>query len=239
MSSLIDIYQSKLKKLNQKIEYNFGTLSKKTEEKLSEINDNLKESQKLLKNLELEVSGESQQSNSYLILKIYKNSYNEYSKKYKVEKEKFENSLKEVSLGINSDINLKQNLKNDEIAYNSFNKLQKATRTSLEMENMTGNILGDLNIQSDKMKNVTVKLGDMNEDLNKSSSLLNGMLKRTKKNKMKILFFAIFLFILFLLILIWKLFIKGNFNNKTPNNNTNNNNNNKINTTSINEAIKI
>ena len=131
MSSLIDIYQSKLKKLNQKIEYNFGTLSKKTEEKLSEINDNLKESQKLLKNLELEVSGESQQSNSYLILKIYKNSYNEYSKKYKVEKEKFENSLKEVSLGINSDINLKQNLKNDEIAYNSFNKLENVRRISI------------------------------------------------------------------------------------------------------------
>ena len=198
MSSLIDIYQSKLKKLNQKIEYNFGTLSKKTEEKLSEINDNLKESQKLLKNLELEVSGESQQSNSYLILKIYKNSYNEYSKKYKVEKEKYENSLKEVSLGINSDINLKQNLKNDEIAYNSFNKLENVRRISIEMEGLGQDVMRDMNSQSETMKGINSKIGDVSNDLNTSNALLTEMNKIQRRNKTIVYLYGAFLFFVFL-----------------------------------------
>ena len=33
------------------------------------------------------------------------------------------------------------------IRFNSFNKLQQATRSTIEMENMSGNILGDLNNQ--------------------------------------------------------------------------------------------
>ena len=216
MSSLIDIYQSKLKKLNQKIEYNFGTLSKKTEEKLSEINDNLKEPQKLLKNLELEVSGESQQSNSYLILKIYKNSYNEYSKKYKVEKEKFENSLKEVSLGINSDINLKQNLKNDEIAYNSFNKLENVRRISIEMEGLGQDVMRDMNSQSETMKGINSKIGDVSNDLNTSNALLTEMNKIQRRNKTIVYLYGAFLFFVFLVIAFFRIYPKfksGNNNN--------------------------
>ena len=216
MSSLIDIHQSKLKKLNQKIEYNFGTLSKKTEEKLSEINDNLKESQKLLKNLELEVSGESQQSNSYLILKIYKNSYNEYSKKYKVEKEKFENSLKEVSLGINSDINLKQNLKNDEIAYNSFNKLENVRRISIEMEGLGQDVMRDMNSQSETMKGINSKIGDVSNDLNTSNALLTEMNKIQRRNKTIVYLYGAFLFFVFLVIAFFRIYPKfksGNNNN--------------------------
>ena len=216
MSSLIDIYQSKLKKLNQKIEYNFGTLSKKTEEKLSEINNNLKESQKLLKNLELEVSGESQQSNSYLILKIYKNSYNEYSKKYKVEKEKFENSLKEVSLGINSDINLKQNLKNDEIAYNSFNKLENVRRISIEMEGLGQDVMRDMNSQSETMKGINSKIGDVSNDLNTSNALLTEMNKIQRRNKTIVYLYGAFLFFVFLVIAFFRIYPKfksGNNNN--------------------------
>ena len=218
MSSLIDIYQSKLKKLNQKIEYNFGTLSKKTEEKLSEINDNLKESQKLLKNLELEVSGESQQSNSYLILKIYKNSYNEYSKKYKVEKEKFENSLKEVSLGINSDINLKQNLKNDEIAYNSFNKLENVRRISIEMEGLGQDVMRDMNSQSETMKGINSKIGDVSNDLNTSNALLTEMNKIQRRNKTIVYLYGAFLFFVFLVIAFFRIYPKF----KSGNNNINN-----------------
>ncbi len=218
MSSLIDIYQSKLKKLNQKIEYNFGTLSKKTEEKLSEINDNLKESQKLLKNLELEVSGESQQSNSYLILKIYKNSYNEYSKKYKVEKEKYENSLKEVSLGINSDINLKQNLKNDEIAYNSFNKLENVRRISIEMEGLGQDVMRDMNSQSETMKGINSKIGDVSNDLNTSNALLTEMNKIQRRNKTIIYLYGAFLFFVFLVIAFFRIYPKF----KSGNNNNNN-----------------
>ena len=218
MSSLIDIYQSKLKKLNQKIEYNFGTLSKKTEEKLSEINDNLKESQKLLKNLELEVSGESQQSNSYLILKIYKNSYNEYSKKYKVEKEKYENSLKEVSLGINSDINLKQNLKNDEIAYNSFNKLENVRRISIEMEGLGQDVMRDMNSQSETMKGINSKIGDVSNDLNTSNALLTEMNKIQRRNKTIVYLYGAFLFFVFLVIAFFRIYPKF----KSGNNNNNN-----------------
>ena len=45
------------------------------------------------------------------------------------------------------------------IRFNSFNKLQQATRSTIEMESMSGNILGDLNNQSSQMKNVSSKIG--------------------------------------------------------------------------------
>ena len=64
------------------------------------------------------------------------------------------------------------------IRFNTFNKLQQATRSTIEMENMSGNILGDLNNQSSQMKNVSSKIGLINEDIDSSDSILNKMFSR-------------------------------------------------------------
>ena len=70
MSGLFDVYQTNVKMLFQKISNNLDSISTETENKLTEIEKDLLETQKLLKNLEIEVAGESPVSDIYLIVKI-------------------------------------------------------------------------------------------------------------------------------------------------------------------------
>ena len=54
------------------------------------------------------------------------------------------------------------------------------------MESMTGDILGDLNNQSEKMKGVKSKLGVMDTDLNSSNSLLGNIIGK-QSDDMKVI----------------------------------------------------
>ena len=91
-----------------------------------------------------------------------------------------------------------QNIINDDededtsqsIRFNSFHKLQQATRSTIEMENMSGNILGDLNNQSGQMKNVSSKIGLINEDLDTSSNIISKMFSRQNRDKKIIILFG-------------------------------------------------
>ena len=106
---------------------------------------------------------------------------------------------------------------NDEIAeedssqtirFNSFNKLQQASRSTIEMENMSGNILGDLNNQSSQMKNVSSKIGLINDDIDSSNNILNKMFSRQGRDKKIIIIFGMILFLIFLGTLTYKIIIK-------------------------------
>jgi len=94
------------------------------------------------------------------------------------------------------------------IRFNSFNKLQQATRSTIEMENMSGNILGDLNNQSSQMKNVSSKIGLINENIDTSTGLLNKMFSRQSRDKKIIIIFGIILLLAFLGTLTYKLVVK-------------------------------
>ena len=93
---------------------------------------------------------------------------------------------------------------------NSFNKIQLATRNTIEMESMTGDILGDLNNQSEKMKGVKSKLGVMDTDLNSSNSLLGNIIGK-QSDDMKVIIFVgcilSFIIICFLMYKIIRLFL--------------------------------
>ena len=91
------------------------------------------------------------------------------------------------------------------IKYNSFNKLQQATRSTIEMENMSGNILGDLNNQSNQMKNVSSKIGLINEDIDTSNSILGKMFSRQNRDKRIIIIFGLILILAFLGTLTYKI----------------------------------
>lgn len=213
MSELFDIYQSNVKILFQKISNNLDTISSETGEKIDLIENDLKEVQKLLKNLEIEVAGESPVSDIYLIVKNYKNGYNQYIKRFRKEKEKYENSIKTVSLGINSDNNIKKNIKNDEIAYNSFNKLQNARRVTIEMQGIGQDVMRDMNGQSETMKSINSKIGNVSDDLSSSSSLISEMQKIRRRNKMIIYLYGGFLILLFLIIAFFRIYPKFKKNN--------------------------
>jgi hypothetical protein len=91
------------------------------------------------------------------------------------------------------------------IRFNSFNKLQQATRSTIEMESMSGNILGDLNNQSSQMKNVSSKIGLINEDIDSSNNILSKMFSRQSRDKKIIIIFGIILFLIFLGTLTYKI----------------------------------
>ena len=92
--------------------------------------------------------------------------------------------------------------------FNSFNKIQLATRSTIEMEDMSGNILGDLNNQSSQMKNASSKIGLINEDLDNSNNILIKMLNRQSRDKKIIIIFGLILLIAFLGTLTYKIIIK-------------------------------
>ncbi len=213
MSGLFDVYQTNVKMLFQKISNNLETISSETENKLNQIEKDLSETQKLLKNLEIEVAGESPVSDIYLIVKNYKNGYAQYNKRYKKEKEKFENNIKSVSLGIN----INKNFQNEEIAYNSFNKLQNARRVTIEMEGIGEDVMRDMNGQSDIMKGINSKIGDISNDLNSSTTLISEMQKIQRRNKAIIYLYGAFLIFLFLIIAFFRIYPKFKSNSPNPN----------------------
>ena len=94
------------------------------------------------------------------------------------------------------------------IKYKTFNKLQLATRSTIEMENMSGNILGDLSNQSNQMKGVSSKIGLINDDIDISNSVLGKMFNRQGRDKKIIIIFGIFLILAFLGTLAYKIINK-------------------------------
>ena len=94
------------------------------------------------------------------------------------------------------------------IRFNSFNKLQQATRSTIEMENMSGNILGDLNNQSNQMKNVSSKIGLINEDIDSSNNILTKMFNRQSRDKKIIIIFGLILLFAFIGTLAYKIIVK-------------------------------
>ena len=102
--------------------------------------------------------------------------------KYKEYKNKLQSFKNEYHLINNNDTKDNSN--------NSYNKIQIATRNTIDMENMTGDILGDLNNQTEKMIGVKTKLNYMDDDLNLSNSLLGNIIGK-QNDDMKIIIIEI------------------------------------------------
>ena len=76
------------------------------------------------------------------------------------------------------------------------------------MENMSGNILGDLNNQSNQMKNVSSKIGLINDDIDTSNNILGKMFSRQGRDKKIIIIFGVILLLIFLGTLTYKIIHK-------------------------------
>jgi len=128
-------------------------------------------------------------------------------KRWKKLKEKIKLLKKSNSDNPNS-INVDNEDTSQAIRINSFNKLQQATRSTIEMENMSGNILGDLNNQTSQMKGVSSKIGLMNNDIDSSNNILNKMFSRQSRDKKIIILFGLLLFLIFFGTLSYKVYRK-------------------------------
>ncbi len=198
MSDILEIYVKKIRNNLDNLGNKFAQLElcshneiKRIIKEIEEIINNI---DNLMKNFSIELIMNQTSSNEI-------NNFRESLSKYKLKLKKIKEEDKKE---INNNKYLDEN-----IQFNSFNKLKKATKISLEMQNMTGNILGDLNIQSDKMKNVHFKINEMNDDLSSSTSLLTGMNLRERRNQYTIIVFGIFLFLIFISICFIKYFSRN------------------------------
>ena len=128
-------------------------------------------------------------------------------KKWKKLKEKIK-LLKKSNTDNPNSINVEGEDTSQTIRINSFNKLQQATRSTIEMENMSGNILGDLNNQTSQMKGVSSKIGLINNDIDSSNSILSKMFSRQSRDKKIIILFGLLLFLIFFGTLSYKVYRK-------------------------------
>ena len=126
-------------------------------------------------------------------------------KRWKKLKEKIKNLKKNNTM---TPLSAEEEDTSASIRFNSFNKLQQATRSTIEMENMSGNILGDLNNQSSQMKNVSSKIGLINEDIDSSNNILNKMFSRQSRDKKIIIIFGLILLLAFIGTLAYKIIVK-------------------------------
>ena len=172
-------------------------------ELISQMDQLLKDTQKRIKNYQISTD----YSNSSKV-KEFENKYQNYKNKYRDINNKLKNNK-----NLNGDYGFYNNRDDPTqgLTSNSFNKIQLATRNTIEMESMTGNILGDLNNQSEIMKGVRTKLSGMDTDLNTSNSLLSSIIgKQSEDMKVIIIVGSILLCIIicFLLYKITRIFFK-------------------------------
>jgi predicted RND superfamily exporter protein len=107
---------------------------------------------------------------------------------------------------------------NDEVAWGSFEKLQKAKRATIEMENVSIDIGRELNNHTEKMNSIGSKLTDTNKELTVSSGVISRMMRLQRQNKLIIALFSIALITALLVILFVKL-TSSNSNSKANNSN--------------------
>ena len=175
----------------------------KLKEIIDLVNHKILETEKELKLINIELTTNNIKNN---ILSTKESSQ-------KLEKLKKQLRKLEKKLNNNLDINNKDYIDQDDeraksIPYNSFKKLQLARRSTIEMENMSGNILGNLDDQTTQMKGVTSKIGMMNSDIDSSTGVLMKMIGRGNRDKKIIILFGLLLFIIILGVLIYKLVSK-------------------------------
>ena len=153
----------------------------------------------------LTLNGKNNQ-NSSKIKKAEKN-LKDYQKKVKDIKSKHKSKNKFVE---SSEIIPKYNRDDmtQKVGYNSFNKVNYAIRVTTEIENMSGNILNDLNDQSNTMKNEAKRIGEMNDNLDVSKGYLNQMINKENSDKKIIIVFGTFLFMIAFCFMIYKIYQK-------------------------------
>ena len=199
-----DYYENEIRKnmeeintLNSKAELSEG---KELHSIVNQMGDAISNAEKNIK--DLNIHNVMNNNNDQTKTKEIQRKLTDSKKRWKKLKEKLKllKKANKDSIQVIDEDDASQNIK-----YDSFNKLQQATRSTIEMENMSGNILGDLNNQSNQMKSVSSKIGLINEDIDTSNSILGKMFSRQNRDKRIIIIFGLILIMAFLGTLTYKI----------------------------------
>ena len=206
-----DYYENELRKDFDKLDSLNNKAEISTDKELNSIveqmSDEISKLEKTVKdyNIYSNLNNKNDQSKTKEIQK----KLSENKKKFKKLKEKLKAFKKNNNNNQNQDsIDDIDDDTSQSMKYNTFHKLQLATRTSIEMENMSGNILGDLNNQTNQMKGVSSKIGLINDDIDTSNTILGKMFRRQGRDKKIIIICGITLMLIFLGTLAYKIINK-------------------------------
>ena len=206
-----DYYENELRKDFDKLDSLNNKAEISTDKELNSIveqmSDEISKLEKTIKdyNIYSNLNNKNDQSKTKEIQK----KLSENKKKFKKLKEKLKAFKKNNNNNQNQDsIDDIDDDTSQSMKYNTFHKLQLATRTSIEMENMSGNILGDLNNQTNQMKGVSSKIGLINDDIDTSNTILGKMFRRQGRDKKIIIICGITLMLIFLGTLAYKIINK-------------------------------
>ena len=121
-------------------------------------------------------------------------------------------NIESLLLNTNSSSHREKLIDNEELAWNSFEKLEKAKRSTIEMENISIDVSKELYSQTDKLKGINTKVNEMNREITTSTGLLSKMINLQRRNKVVILLFSVFLVLTFVAILCFKFFYPNQSN---------------------------
>ena len=205
-----DYYENELRKDFDKLDSLNNQAEISTDKELNSIveqmSDEISKLEKTIKdyNIYSNLNNKNDQSKTKEIQK----KLSENKKKFKKLKEKLKAFKKNNNNQNQDSIDDIDDDTSQSMKYNTFHKLQLATRTSIEMENMSGNILGDLNNQTNQMKGVSSKIGLINDDIDTSNTILGKMFRRQGRDKKIIIICGITLMLIFLGTLAYKIINK-------------------------------
>lgn len=92
-------------------------------------------------------------------------------------------------------------IENEELAWKQGEKLENAKRAVIEMEGVSLGVMRDLDRQTGQLRNINSKVGDMNQELDFSKSILGRIMKRENRNKIIIGVVVVIIGLIFILIL--------------------------------------
>ena len=204
-----EFYENEIKKDLDKLDTLHSQADLSTDKELNSIVEQMGEAisktEKTVKDYNIYNSLNNNNDNK---TKDYQKKLTDSKKRWKKLKEKIKLFKKNNNNGNDSINDEGDDDTSQSIRYNTFNKLQLATRSTIEMENISGNILGDLSNQTNQMKNVSSKIGLINDDIDTSNSILGKMFRRQGRDKKIIIICGITLMLIFLGTLAYKIINK-------------------------------
>ena len=204
-----EFYENEIKKDLDKLDTLHSQADLSTDKELNSIVEQMGEAisktEKTVKDYNIYNSLNNNNDNK---TKDYQKKLTDSKKRWKKLKEKIKLFKKNNNNGNDSINDEGDDDTSQSIRYNTFNKLQLATRSTIEMENISGNILGDLSNQTNQMKNVSSKIGLINDDIDTSNSILGKMFRRQGRDIRIMCIFGLILILIFLGTLTYKIINK-------------------------------
>ena len=166
----------------------------------------------MLKQMDLELTTNSNlEKNQANVFLSYKKKYEDSKSKYFIIKENYTYTKKMDEMILTTEMQHVDETKSEmanqtlleqeKLLYVSSDKLQRVRRSAMEIENISKNIMVDLEGQTQQMNSTKNKISIINSTIDSSTSLINKIMNREHRNKAIVGLFSLTLVALFVMIL--------------------------------------